>query len=176
MPSGKTHFHINLLMLLLLVILFIKVLSFSFIEILVFGIVYIICASIFSPDMDRSNSKAFKKWGVLKVLWYPYAILSKHRGISHAIFVGTLIRILYTFLIFTVIGFTLYYLNYRFNTPEAEFYQVLYNFKLILLKYNSAFNNFEVAALLKENERFFLFIVLGIFLPDFFHYLLDRLF
>lgn len=154
MPSGKTHFRFNLLMLLLLVILFMKFLAFSFIEIIVFAFVYLICASIFSPDMDRSNSKAFKKWGMLKILWYPYAIFSKHRGISHTIFVGTLIRILYTFLIFTVIGFSLYYLNYIFSTPDADFLQVLYNFKLLLLKYNSAFNNFEVAALLKKTKGF----------------------
>lgn len=55
-----------------------------------------------SPDIDLSQSKPSQRWLMLSGLWEPYRSLSGHRGFSHAPVIGTLTRMLYTLLIFTL--------------------------------------------------------------------------
>ena len=50
--------------------------------ILSFSMAYIFATLFLSPDLDIS-SKPYKRWGVLRILWWPYKELFKHRGLSH---------------------------------------------------------------------------------------------
>jgi len=48
-----------------------------------------------SDDLD-TNSLAYKRWGVVRFLWWPYRILVPHRSwLSHGIAVGPLVRAIY---------------------------------------------------------------------------------
>ncbi len=48
-----------------------------------------------SPDLD-THSRAFKRWGFLKIIWLPYQKFIPHRSIlSHGPIIGTTLRILY---------------------------------------------------------------------------------
>ena len=47
-----------------------------------------------SPDLD-CKSNPYRRWGLLRWVWYPYRKLMKHRGLSHWIIFGTLSRLLY---------------------------------------------------------------------------------
>jgi len=48
-----------------------------------------------SPDLDLARSRPAKQWGVLSILWWPYARLFRHRGLSHHIVWGPLTRLVY---------------------------------------------------------------------------------
>lgn len=48
-----------------------------------------------SSDLD-TNSSAYRRWGPLRFLWYPYQKLVPHRSwISHGLGVGPLLRVIY---------------------------------------------------------------------------------
>ncbi len=48
-----------------------------------------------SDDLD-TNSIAYKRWGVLRFLWWPYQKLVPHRSwVSHGLGVGPLLRVVY---------------------------------------------------------------------------------
>ncbi len=68
-----------------------------------------------SPDLD-TQSIALKRWGFLKVLWWPYRKLIRHRSfLSHAPFIGTTLRICYLFVWCFVIASALKI--FEFSTP-----------------------------------------------------------
>jgi uncharacterized metal-binding protein len=48
-----------------------------------------------SPDLDLARSGPMRRWGPLAFLWWPYAKLFRHRGISHHVLWGPLTRLLY---------------------------------------------------------------------------------
>jgi len=51
-----------------------------------------------SPDLDlagKGSSRAAENWGPLKVLWYPYGALFRHRHLSHSWILGPLSRLAY---------------------------------------------------------------------------------
>ncbi len=48
-----------------------------------------------SPDLDLARSRPTRRWGALAFLWWPYAKLFRHRGISHHVFWGPLTRLAY---------------------------------------------------------------------------------
>ena len=53
-------------------------------------------ASIFlSPDLDLFYSTASKNWSFLRILWWPYSKLMKHRGLSHSLLLATISKLLY---------------------------------------------------------------------------------
>lgn len=55
---------------------------------------------MFGPDLDL-DSRPFKRWGPLRVLWWPYQKALPHRHpVSHGIVISTPIRILYFHLAF----------------------------------------------------------------------------
>ncbi|MDK2830862.1 MAG: hypothetical protein PWQ75_614 [Methanolobus sp.] len=97
-PDGKTHDAINAAVLTIVLIGF----YYAFREginpvvtyldnytIAAFSIAYIFATLFLSPDLDIS-SKPYKRWGVLRVLWWPYKELFKHRGLSHHPVIGPL--------------------------------------------------------------------------------------
>ncbi|MDW8106127.1 MAG: metal-binding protein [Armatimonadota bacterium] len=48
-----------------------------------------------SSDLD-THSSAYRRWGPLRVIWYPYQKLVPHRSwISHGIGIGPLLRVAY---------------------------------------------------------------------------------
>src|SRR5918911_703752 len=64
---------------------------------------------MFGPDLDI-QSRQYTRWGPLRLLWFPYKTVFRHRSRwSHGIVFGTLIRVVYFALMLTLIaGLTLY--------------------------------------------------------------------
>ncbi|WP_292470525.1 metal-binding protein [Methanolobus sp.] len=60
---------------------------------LVFSLAYLFATFYLSPDLD-TNSKPYKRWGMLRILWWPYKVIFKHRGFSHNPILGPLSIIL----------------------------------------------------------------------------------
>lgn len=52
---------------------------------------------LLSPDLDLAEGRVDSKrrWGVLGVLWVPYGLLFRHRGLSHTWLLGPLTRLVY---------------------------------------------------------------------------------
>lgn len=88
MPSGKTHIRINWAVLLLadagMITCPFNVNIYTFI---VFNVCFILASYFISPDLDI-NSSVYKRWGLLKIIWWPYRELMKHRQLSHSIILG----------------------------------------------------------------------------------------
>lgn len=99
MPSGKTHELINITVLAAtlaglyyvstrqetaMVIGYLNTYT-----ILAFSISYLFATFFLSPDLD-TKSRPYKRWKILRILWWPYRIIFKHRGFSHNIIVGPL--------------------------------------------------------------------------------------
>ena len=82
MPSDKIHTKVNLLMLVIILIAMFAVGLKDVKLIIVFVLTYLFATYFLSPDMDI-ESAPYKRWGVFRVLWYPYKELFRHRGISH---------------------------------------------------------------------------------------------
>lgn len=62
---------------------------------LAFAISYLFSSLLLSPDLDLGRSDSQNRWGMLRVLWLPYAALFRHRGLSHNPLFGPLTRIGY---------------------------------------------------------------------------------
>lgn len=59
---------------------------------------------MFGPDLDIYSAQ-YKRWGVLRWIWLPYRKFFKHRSLfSHGFIIGTVIRVIYLFLIVSVIA------------------------------------------------------------------------
>ncbi|HIC98044.1 MAG TPA: hypothetical protein EYP11_06595 [Aquificaceae bacterium] len=74
-----------------------------------FGAGYILGTFFLSPDLDLPSSRPTKRWKFLRCLWFPYQLLSKHRGVSHMPLIGSLFRLIYLlgtllFLYFVFLG------------------------------------------------------------------------
>jgi uncharacterized metal-binding protein len=54
-----------------------------------------VASLVLSPDMDLFNSKSMDDWGLLRVFWWPYSKLAKHRDRLHIPILGTAVRWLY---------------------------------------------------------------------------------
>ncbi len=103
MALGKTHELINISVLPFFIFLIPENFILPFFSGYIFGTFFM------SPDIDIPQSRASRRWRMLRCLWYPYQALFKHRGISHIPVIGTLTRLLYiiflvTFLYFVIIG------------------------------------------------------------------------
>jgi uncharacterized metal-binding protein len=98
MPSGKTHLRIELSLWAAGVALtphLVVTGRISWQTALSFWLAYLFSALFLSPDLDLSTSRAFRRWGIARLLWLPYAKLTRHRGASHRLFLGPLTRVLY---------------------------------------------------------------------------------
>ena len=65
-----------------------------------------VASLVLSPDMDLFNSKSMDDWGLLRLFWWPYSKLAKHRDRLHIPVLGTAVRWLYVaaiLLLFTVL-------------------------------------------------------------------------
>ncbi len=107
MASGRTHDIINLIALPPIV----YYLSPSDFPFFVGG--YMAGTFFLTPDVDTYHSKPVKRWKFLKFIWKPYTKFSKHRGISHIPFYGSLTKLLYLLIIFYIVYFGVVFgLNY----------------------------------------------------------------
>ncbi|WP_406657288.1 metal-binding protein [Methanolobus sp. ZRKC2] len=99
MPDGKTHEMINaaVLMVAISVLTYLATLRgpvafasyLNTYTILVFAVAYLFATFFLSPDLDI-NSKPYRRWGIFKILWWPYKVIFKHRGFSHNLILGPL--------------------------------------------------------------------------------------
>ena len=64
-------------------------------EALIYSAAFVFSTFLLGPDLDLYYSKINKNWGVLRFIWWPYARLSKHRGLSHTPFLSSVIRLGY---------------------------------------------------------------------------------
>ena len=117
MPSGKTHFKIEMATLLIAAgagaglnhhFRFVKWEDVTTLG-LVFVGSYLFSSLMLSPDMDLARSDPQNRWGVLRVLWRPYAALFHHRGLSHNPIFGPLTRVAYLALIAVAVLAGLHY-------------------------------------------------------------------
>lgn len=98
MPSGRVHFKIEAGLLLPLGaggIVLMREGWLSGKELAVFLLGYVFSSLFLSPDLDLWGSRATRRWGLGRVLWYPYSKLFRHRSISHNLLLGPLTRIAY---------------------------------------------------------------------------------
>lgn len=88
MPSGKKHIQINWIFLVILnIIIIIFIHDISLKHYILFNILFILTSYFISPDIDI-NSSVYKRWGLLRWIWYPYREIMKHRGASHSFIWG----------------------------------------------------------------------------------------
>lgn len=100
-----------------------------------FVIGWLFATLIFSPDTDVMPKK---RSGVLQFFLYPYSILFKHRGVSHMILVGTIIRIVYGLIVYGILIFILNGMGtIAIGTKDYFFhlYQFLATFDYQLVEY-----------------------------------------
>lgn len=58
---------------------------------------YLFSGLLLSNDLDIA-SRIYKRWGPLRLLWYPYQRLMPHRSpLSHGLIVGPVLRVLYLY-------------------------------------------------------------------------------
>jgi len=70
----------------------------------VFLFAYLFSSLFLSPDLDLLQSRASRRWGIGRILWFPYAKIFPHRRLSHHLLFGPLTRILYLGAIVLVIS------------------------------------------------------------------------
>lgn len=100
MPNGKTHIKINITLLLgILLSLHTNFMKSNippeyteFDTIAIFSFAFIFGTYHLSPDLDI-KSEPFKRWGILKYIWWPYQKIFKHRGKLHNPLSGPIIII-----------------------------------------------------------------------------------
>ncbi|WP_020063344.1 metal-binding protein [Bacillus sp. 123MFChir2] len=101
MPSGKTHTKINLVSLPIVLFMLASYGLTNFDFLLTFAIGFIVGTYFLTPDLDI-HSAAYRKWGLLRIFWYPYQTMMPHRSpLTHTIIIGDLIRLLYMLLVFS---------------------------------------------------------------------------
>lgn len=102
MPDGKTHETINTIVLLALLSGFCYIASEQNIAalreldttfLIVFTLGYTFATFFLSPDLDI-KSKPYKRWGILRLFWWPYKVIFRHRGYSHHPVIGPISIIL----------------------------------------------------------------------------------
>ena len=122
-----------------------------------FGIGYVVGTFFLSPDLDLHFSKPSQRWKFLKFLWLPFWIFSRHRGVTHVPFLGTLVKLFYL----TFILFFLYFI-------------VLGIFSLLgfIPKEVLSLDPFKLLSEFLRSEKGF-FFVLGLIVADLMHIILD---
>ncbi len=98
MPSGKNHDRITWICLPLIILISLLIIKSPNLTVIV-GMAFVFSGLMFGPDLDI-YSQQYKRWGWFKFIWRPYQKALKHRSFfSHGFIIGTLIRVLYLFLV-----------------------------------------------------------------------------
>jgi uncharacterized metal-binding protein len=103
MPSGRTHDRITLWTL-----PWIGGLSYLLTRrgdlVLIVAGAFLFSGLMFGPDLDIYSIQ-YQRWGIFRWLWVPYRSLISHRSaLSHGLFLGTALRLLYFFSLVILIG------------------------------------------------------------------------
>lgn len=111
MPGGKTHEVINITVLaaILAGIFYLTAWQETIMipgyldtyTIIAFSCSYLFATFFLSPDLD-TKSRPYKRWKMLRILWWPYRIIFKHRGVSHNMILGP-ITILLNFVLMLIV-------------------------------------------------------------------------
>lgn len=104
MPSYQKHVAINLIFGLPLTLALLKTSThMNSEEALAFCGAFFYSTLLLHPDLDLTRKiRLFSLKGLLTLPFRPYSYLFRHRGISHMPVIGTLTRILWLFLLFTL--------------------------------------------------------------------------
>lgn len=84
---------------------------------------------MFGPDLDL-QSRPYNRWGPLRFIWKPYQVALPHRSVlSHGPVLGTVLRIGYFLVMFSLVAATLLYVRSSYlhgqqTTWTAEFNMV----------------------------------------------------
>ncbi len=82
---------------------------------------------MFGPDLDL-DSKPYRRWGPLRFLWKPYQAALPHRSmLSHGPILGTVIRIVYFLVVFSLFSATVLYLWHRYMFGAQTTWQEHFN-------------------------------------------------
>lgn len=120
MASGRTHDVVNLLAL-PPAIYYLQPSDF-----IAFTSGYLVGTFFLTPDNDIYLSKPNKRWKILRILWYPYTRIFKHRGVSHIPIYGTVFKIIYLLTIFFLLLFALkHFLDYLY--PDKHFISISFS-------------------------------------------------
>lgn len=94
MPNYKTHDKIGVTIAPVIAITSIYLgKSIKYTILLITG--FILATYFFSPDLDL-DSRIYRRWGFLRIIWYPYRKLISHRSwLSHSGPISATIRLLY---------------------------------------------------------------------------------
>lgn len=104
MPSGKTHDAVTFLFAAPVFAATWKITEHLPESILV-AAAFLVGGLMFGPDLD-TMSKQYVRWGIFKVLWYPYQAFFKHRSRwSHGLVFGTFLRVVYFMGVLTLLSF-----------------------------------------------------------------------
>lgn len=129
MPSGKTHIKINWIVLVLinvLIIAFSQDISIN--NFILFNIIFILTSYYISPDLDI-NSSVYKRWNILKVIWWPYREIMKHRQMSHSFIWGPISILVYLTIIILISTILLNEINFlptiAFDTLYSDIYIII---------------------------------------------------
>jgi uncharacterized metal-binding protein len=159
MATGKTHEHINIFFLILLIPLYFSWIK-DWISTAIFGLFYLLGTFYFSPDLDMANTLPYRRWGILKFIWYIYSKLIPHRSwISHSFFIGTLFRLLWFTACLFLSGFLIVWVLHF--TSIGNFSQ----------SYISTW--LEIKKFCLTNKNYLIPAFLGLFLSSLLHQIVD---
>lgn len=147
MPSGKTHTRFELVLGPGFVGGFYYFFRPTWAELVLFALAYVAASLWLSPDLDLKANSARRRWGPLGFIWGPYTRMFKHRGMSHSLVVGPLTRLIYLAMIVSLVLVGLSYVGLALPR-EAP---------------------------IQLEERTFIVLGAGLYLPNVLHVLLDRI-
>ncbi len=117
MPSGKTHDAITFLLAApVAAIAYVLTTDIAFTAIA--AAAFLFGGLMFGPDLD-TQSKPYSRWGIFRVVWFPYRSVFKHRSRwSHGLVFGTLFRVVYFSGALTLLGALLLVIYAIFSGSE----------------------------------------------------------
>src|SRR5687768_5925045 len=108
MPSGATHDAITFLL-----AVPVGIAAYAFTGdaplLIVMAAAFVFGGIMFGPDLD-TKSKQYSRWGPLRLMWFPYRTVFKHRSRwSHGLILGTLLRVVYFLGVVSIFLFAIVY-------------------------------------------------------------------
>jgi len=94
MPSGRTHDIITAVTTPILGFVF-NVISGDIKMTAIFIVAFLFSSLMFNGDLDI-NSRPYRRWWILRIIWKPYQKIFEHRSYwTHGLIVGTVVRLVY---------------------------------------------------------------------------------
>jgi len=181
MPRATVHKHFNVIIVVpLFTFLLYQVLIWCEIDYqlvlrntLFFVLAFLYGTFFFSPDLDVAYMNRLWSWRIIfNFPFIPYALLFRHRGISHHPFWGLISRVLYLLLLI-ILGVYLYFLMRTFWNVGLVKEDLGGEAQKTVFFIGSWGKEFQ--AFLWKNRLSCLLVILGFFISDFSHLALDRL-